>query len=89
MKQVSNLGNQHNNAPHQAQNSNNPTTLSLVTGAKNQIRLGGGGVGGRVGVGGGTPNRFWGVGGAPQRLFMKGDGLSYLFFSDLHCLTVV
>ena len=54
MKQVSNLGNQHNNAPYQAQNSNNPTTLSLVTGAKNQIRLGGGGVGGRVGVGGYT-----------------------------------
>ena len=60
MKQVSNLGNQHNNAPHQDQNSNNPTILSLVTGAKNQIWLGGGG---RVGVGGGYTQQALGGGG--------------------------
>ena len=40
-KQVSDLGNQHSNGPHQDQIFDNPSTLCLAMWAKNQIRLGG------------------------------------------------
>ena len=57
-KHVSDLGNQHNNGPHQDRVSGNPSALCLALWAKNRIRLGGrcggwgsgGWVGGRAGA---------------------------------------
>ena len=56
------------------------TTFSLVTWAKNQIRLGGG----EWGVGWewvwGTPNRLWGVGGCTQKALHEGRQTSLSVF---------
>ena len=50
-KHVSDLGNQHNNGPHQGQNFDNPSALCLALWAKSRIRLRGGGGGGGGGGG--------------------------------------
>ena len=80
-----NPSNQHSSGPHQEQTFDNISALCLALGAKNQIWDSSFSfVGGEeTGVGGG------GGGAAPNRLFMKGVGLSPLFFSflsDLLCL---
>ena len=64
-KHVSDLGNQHNNGPHQDRVSGNPSALCLALWAKNRIRLGGRCVWERGG-GGGRGRGGW-VGGLVRR----------------------
>ena len=86
---MSDLGNQHNNGPHQDQ-----ITLCFllgIVGQKSTPGMGGGGGGG--GMGGGTDDGGGGWGGgtdAPNRLFTKGVRLSvspgFFSASDVLCL---
>ena len=54
---MSDLGNQHNNGPHQDQIFDNPSALCLALWAKNRMAKGGGVVSGEGGGGGGRGDR--------------------------------